>query len=96
MDETAFWADGPGSLCVRRSDVLRLLRAGVQGDRVRWGMSVTAVSREAHVVRVGLADGRTESYDLVVGADGVDSTVRAATLGPATRYSILSAATGGS
>ena len=92
VDETAFWADGPGSLCVRRSDVLRLLRAGVQGDQVRWGVPVTAVSTEADAVRVGLGDGRTESYDLVVGADGVDSTVRAATLGGAARSSVLSAA----
>ena len=92
VDEAAFWADGPGSLCVRRKDVLRLLRAGVQGDQVRWGAPVATVSSEAETVRVGLADGRTEWYDLVVGADGVDSTVRAATLGGATQSSVLSAA----
>src|SRR4029453_777569 len=60
VDEAAFWADGPGSLCVRRSDVLRLLRTGSREDRMRWGTQVTGVDDADGAVRVGLADGRTE------------------------------------
>jgi 2-polyprenyl-6-methoxyphenol hydroxylase-like FAD-dependent oxidoreductase len=59
MDEAAFWADGPGSLCVRRNDVLRLLRTGLREDRVRWGTHVTSVENTDQSALVGLADGRT-------------------------------------
>ncbi|MEU4578472.1 NAD(P)/FAD-dependent oxidoreductase [Nonomuraea sp. NPDC023979] len=53
---------------------------------VRWGRAVTEVAPGApDGVRVRFADGRQETYDLVVGADGAWSRVRAA-LSPATPH----------
>ncbi|GAA3592757.1 NAD(P)/FAD-dependent oxidoreductase [Nonomuraea rosea] len=58
----------------------RLLRAvlltGLE-DRVRFGTAFTRFERRAGgTVRVRLADGRTDTADVLVGADGVGSAVR--------------------
>ncbi|MGH8773795.1 MAG: FAD-dependent monooxygenase [Jiangellaceae bacterium] len=92
VDESAFWGTSVSSVCVRRSDLLDLLRAGVPADTVRWGTTVTGLTAGPDDVRVHLGDGRTEAYTLVVGADGVRSAVRRVILGDADpRPALLSA-----
>jgi 2-polyprenyl-6-methoxyphenol hydroxylase-like FAD-dependent oxidoreductase len=89
VDEEAFWPAGSRSRCVRRGELLDLLRTGLPEDSVRWNAPVTAV----RVGNVVLADGTVERGDLVVGADGVHSVVRTAVLGDTVlRTSLLSAA----
>ncbi|MGY1812615.1 FAD-dependent monooxygenase [Blastococcus sp. SYSU D00820] len=46
------------------------------GTDVRLGSGVTALSDDGDGVAVTFADGSTDRFDLVVGADGVHSTVR--------------------
>ncbi len=46
------------------------------GVRVRLGVTVSGVIEQAGEAEVTFTDGRTVRYDLVVGADGVNSTVR--------------------
>ncbi len=60
---------------IRRADLHQWLldRAA---RKVRMGVSVTSLLEMEEVVRVTLSDGSTETFDLVVGADGVHSTVR--------------------
>lgn len=59
--------------------------------QVRFSASPTAIVQDRDKVRVTLRDGanggqRTEDYDLVVGADGVRSSVRRLVWGPDTDY----------
>ncbi|SFO72067.1 2-polyprenyl-6-methoxyphenol hydroxylase [Geodermatophilus dictyosporus] len=65
-------------LSLRRSDLYRALHgeARRRGIEVRHGSRLTAVSDTGDGVTAVFADGRTETADLLVGADGVRSTVR--------------------
>lgn len=65
----------PAALGMPRPDLARILheRAGAAGVKVRFGLTVTAVTEDADVA---FSDGSTGRYDLVVGADGIRSTVR--------------------
>ena len=93
VDEAAYWGEADTPICARRGDVLDLLRAGADPGRVRFGSTVTGVAETDGKVQVTFADSATESYDLVVGADGVHSRVRTSLLGAAaTRESLLSSA----
>jgi 2-polyprenyl-6-methoxyphenol hydroxylase-like FAD-dependent oxidoreductase len=48
-----------------------VLLDGASGVPIRWGTTVTAIDRS-----VSFDDGTSERYDLVVGADGIRSSVR--------------------
>ena len=63
-------------LAVHRADLHAALRADLPTDRVRMGTSPERIDERADSVAVTFDDGTTESFDLVVGADGVHSTVR--------------------
>ena len=78
---------------IYRPDLVGILAAQLPADAVRLGAEVTEVHTPPDgPPSVRLADGTTETADLVVGADGTHSTVRAATVGavPA-RFSGVSA-----
>lgn len=61
---------------VRRVELLALLQSAAGGIPVRLGTTVAALTQDAAQVIVTLSDGARESYDLVVGADGLHSGVR--------------------
>ena len=46
------------------------------GASIRFGMSVTSLSQDDHGVNVRFSDGTSGRYPLVVGADGIASTIR--------------------
>lgn len=93
VDEAAFWAPATSSVCVRRADLLAALADGIPADLLCWGTEVTSLSTGPGAVQVSFVDGRQESFDLVVGADGVHSTVRSAVFGgSAPRPALLSQA----
>jgi 2-polyprenyl-6-methoxyphenol hydroxylase-like FAD-dependent oxidoreductase len=50
--------------------------AATPGAQIRYGTSVTALRDLGDAVEADLTDGSTERFDLVVGADGLHSTVR--------------------
>ncbi|MFG1278292.1 FAD binding domain-containing protein [Xanthobacter autotrophicus] len=58
----------------------RLLRAALPDGTYHHGRNLVAVEDRADAVRAHFADGSTEEADLLVGADGLFSTVRAAFL----------------
>lgn len=92
VDEDAFWG-GQTSRCVLRGDLLALLRSTVAHDGVRWDSTVESVHVSGELVEVRMNGGRSETYALVVGADGVHSAVRNAVPGVRTpRAALLSAA----
>jgi 2-polyprenyl-6-methoxyphenol hydroxylase-like FAD-dependent oxidoreductase len=79
-DLEALWGDAGPCVGIERSKLQRALLPGVDNLRCRLGTSVISVVQDGRRVSVGFSDGSTEDYDLVVGADGIRSTVRALTL----------------
>jgi 2-polyprenyl-6-methoxyphenol hydroxylase-like FAD-dependent oxidoreductase len=68
----------PAALGMPRPDLARILheRAAAAGAKIRFGRTVTALDQDAGGVDVTFSDGGTGRYDLVVGADGIRSSVR--------------------
>jgi 2-polyprenyl-6-methoxyphenol hydroxylase-like FAD-dependent oxidoreductase len=77
-------ADEMGSpvVNVRRSDLVELLRASLAGTPIRYGADVVRYDRIGERVHIRCADGRTYAGDVLVGADGLRSVVRAQAVGP--------------
>jgi 2-polyprenyl-6-methoxyphenol hydroxylase-like FAD-dependent oxidoreductase len=80
VDEEAFWGAVGPSVCLRRGDLLDVLRAGTAEVTPRWDTPLVLAELVDDGVRVELGSGSTETYDFVVGADGVHSSVRRALL----------------
>lgn len=80
----------PGNGAVLRPTLARILAEATRaaGTRVRLGCTFTAIGQRADGVDVAFSDGTTGRYDLVIGADGLYSQVRAAVFpdAPAPRY----------
>lgn len=76
VSEEAFWGQVGPSVCLRRGDLLDVLRASTPELTPRWGTPVVAAELVDDGVQVQLESGPTETYDFVVGADGVHSAVR--------------------
>ncbi len=72
----AFWGPVGHCVAIARGELHRILREGALGVRIRLDASVTALSQNADEVDVVFADGSTGRYDLVVGADGIHSSIR--------------------
>ena len=80
VDEEAFWGSVAPSVCLRRGDLLDILRLSTPQETQRWGTPVAGAEVADDGVRVRLESGPTETYDFVVGADGVHSAVRGTVL----------------
>lgn len=75
----------PMQLCCTSYDILyRCLRGEVPDDRYHPGVAMTTIEPQPDgaQVRVGFSDGRTELCDLLVCADGYQSTARQQVLPP--------------
>ena len=71
--------DLPATLGALRSDLQDVLcqRVYATGVTVRLGLTVRGLAQDAHRAYAEFSDGSAGRYDLVVGADGIRSTVRA-------------------
>ncbi len=70
-----------------RGDVEAALWNGLASHaEVRFGVSPTAIAQDETGAHVAFSDGGAESFDLVIGADGLRSTVRRLAFGPDERY----------
>lgn len=69
------------SVVMRRADLVRVLAARVGRDVVREGMELRSFAQAGGKVRVRFADGSEDAFDVLIGADGLGSTVRAQLLG---------------
>ncbi|MET0215295.1 MAG: FAD-dependent monooxygenase [Vicinamibacterales bacterium] len=76
IDAEAFWEGCGPCLGLARSDLHNCLAQRAAGPQVRLGVTVQALRQHEDHVRVQLSDGSDETYDLVVGADGIRSSIR--------------------
>jgi 2-polyprenyl-6-methoxyphenol hydroxylase-like FAD-dependent oxidoreductase len=82
----------PGMMGMQRRHLHRILEwAAAAGSSARTGLSPTAITTDGDFAHVTFSDGSSGDYDLVVGADGLRSTVRALVFGsiaPAFRHQV--------
>ncbi|WP_067496624.1 FAD-dependent monooxygenase [Actinoplanes sp. TFC3] len=76
MDVAALWAGVGESRALARADLQQVLLTGVGGE-VRYDTAVREMDLMDSAVKVEFGDGSVAEYDLVIGADGRRSTVRA-------------------
>jgi 2-polyprenyl-6-methoxyphenol hydroxylase-like FAD-dependent oxidoreductase len=76
FDTDDVWQGVGPSLALHRADLHQVLLAGAKDVPIRWACSPVSVTDTEDDVRVAFDDGSGRRYDLVVGADGVHSTMR--------------------
>ena len=76
LDVAALWAGVGESRALPRADLQRVLLTGVGGE-VRYDTAVRELEIDDNTAEVTFSDGTVGTYDLVIGADGRRSTVRA-------------------
>jgi 2-polyprenyl-6-methoxyphenol hydroxylase-like FAD-dependent oxidoreductase len=79
-DLEALWGDVGPFIGIERTRLQQVLVAGAEGVPCRLGTWVRSLTRHDDRVSVAFSDGSSGHYDLVVGADGISSTVRALAL----------------
>src|SRR5580692_8388830 len=70
------WRDVGPCLGTTRVRLQEALLTGAAAVPHRLGVSLTALTQDDSRVRVSFSDGKSRDYDMVVGADGIHSTVR--------------------
>ena len=70
------WTGVGPCLGVTRAQLMALLHDALGPSPRRLGCVVSEVAQDAGGVHVGFGDGISTEYDLVIGADGIHSTVR--------------------
>ena len=80
IDVDRLWFGVGGCVAIQRATLHEALLEAIADVPVRLGVSVTGLE-DGEAPRVTFADGSTDSYDLVVGADGIHSTIRSLALG---------------
>lgn len=73
-------------ISVARSDLSRALFDACDGVPTRFGVSVIGIDGDEAGSVVTLSDGTRERFDMVVGADGLHSAVRALAFGPESQF----------
>ncbi|MFI6073620.1 FAD-dependent monooxygenase [Actinoplanes sp. NPDC051343] len=76
MDVAALWAGVGESRALSRADLQQVLLTGVGGE-VRYDTAVKELEIFDRTAKVEFGDGTVSEYDLVIGADGRRSTIRA-------------------
>jgi 2-polyprenyl-6-methoxyphenol hydroxylase-like FAD-dependent oxidoreductase len=76
IDVDRYWQGVAPSLGAHRRDLHRALLDAADGVPIHLGETVTELNEVDGAIRATLSDGRLKDYHLVVGADGVHSTVR--------------------
>ncbi|KUL42292.1 FAD-dependent monooxygenase [Actinoplanes awajinensis] len=88
LPATAFGGEGMiAEIEIARGDLAEVLREATEDvTDYRYGDRITALAQDPTGVDVTFASGTTGRYDVVLGADGVHSGVRALAFGPETDY----------
>jgi 2-polyprenyl-6-methoxyphenol hydroxylase-like FAD-dependent oxidoreductase len=83
-DLETLWSGVGPCIGIERTRLQQVLVSGIAGSLQRLGTSIRSLTQHRDGVSVVFSDSSSRSYDLVVGADGISSTVRALTLGTIT------------
>ncbi len=75
-DTNELWNGVGACLAMHRSALHDVLLAGAEEVPVRWGRTPQAITVADRGVVIAFDDASVDRYDLVVGADGIHSTVR--------------------
>ena len=70
------------AVCMRRSDLLGILRSALPNECLHLGCELERIERRGAGARLYFKGGRMEEHDAVIGADGIRSKVRAELFGP--------------
>jgi 2-polyprenyl-6-methoxyphenol hydroxylase-like FAD-dependent oxidoreductase len=81
IDLAALWGDVGPCLALHRSDLHEVLASHGQPVPIRMGLPVQRLSQHDNGATVEFGDATADRYDLVIGADGIHSTIRQLTLG---------------
>ncbi len=81
MSDVAEQNYGAPQITIHRADVLGALTEALPTEQVTFGKRMTALRETDQGVVLQFADGATETFDVVIGADGIHSRVRAALFG---------------
>ncbi len=76
IDLAKLWNQVGPCVGIARGELHRILLESAADVPMRLGTTLSALSQEDDEVGVTFADDSTESYDLVVGADGIHSLIR--------------------
>ena len=74
----SIWGEDASCAAIRHSSLHEVLRAATSDLSIRLGTTIAARLRDGEIK---LSDGSVQPYDVLVGADGVDSVVRTAGIG---------------
>lgn len=66
---------------IGRPELIELLLGGIDRGSIRFGTTIARMAERGPEVAVEFSDGKSETFDLVVGADGLHSAVRRHLLG---------------
>jgi 2-polyprenyl-6-methoxyphenol hydroxylase-like FAD-dependent oxidoreductase len=77
------WSEVGPCVAIHRADLHITLREMKGAPPVRMGVAIVSLNQTADSVTAHLSDGTWERYDLVVGADGLGSSVRRLVFGEA-------------
>ena len=81
VDLAALWGDIGPCLALHRADLHEVLASHGDPLPVRMGVSLQGLSQQDGTVTVEFDDASAGRYDLVIGADGIHSTVRQLAVG---------------
>jgi 2-polyprenyl-6-methoxyphenol hydroxylase-like FAD-dependent oxidoreductase len=81
IDLEELWRGVGPCIGIERPRLQEILLDGAAAVPYRLGTSITSLTQDKHRVSVGMSSGEARDYDLVVGADGIYSTVRRLMLG---------------
>ncbi|MFI9383907.1 FAD-dependent monooxygenase [Kutzneria sp. NPDC052558] len=86
MDADTVGFREPTDVEVLRGDLARILLGATEGVEYRYGDSITSLTEDEHGVAVTFERSLPRRFDLVIGADGLHSVVRALAFGPEERF----------
>ena len=82
IDLAVLWGEVGPCLALHRADLHEVLASHGNPVPVRMGLPVQQISQQDDIVTVGFGDATNNRYDLVIGADGIHSTIRQLAFGP--------------
>jgi 2-polyprenyl-6-methoxyphenol hydroxylase-like FAD-dependent oxidoreductase len=87
MDAEIFGGRSTGDIEIMRGDLAKLLYDATAADvEYVFGDSITSLTEDADGVRVTFENASARTFDLVIGADGLHSNVRALAFGPEDQF----------